>query len=101
MSDVKSDAQGLAGTLVPPWPKARRYPGTRSGWQDRRTRGAQASAVSVGDHVSLAAADGAQASGTVVSVHSDGLRVTVRLDSNTHVRYDVGVSAVKRVATAA
>jgi len=51
--------------------------------------------VSLGDHVSLALGRGVRLSGTVVGLPSAGRRVTVRLDSNPNVLYDVGASALE------
>ena len=50
--------------------------------------------VSLGDHVILEVAGGVHLSGTVVGLRSAGRRVTMRLDSNPRVLYDVGASAL-------
>ena len=52
--------------------------------------------VQVGDHVTLYVGSGVRGSGTVVGLPSRGLRVTVRMDSNPFVVFDVGASAVER-----
>jgi len=50
--------------------------------------------VRIGDHVSLTAAHGEHLWGTVIGLPSGGRRVTVRLDSNPNLVYDLGASAI-------
>jgi len=97
----------MTGSAISAWgwrASARHPAGERKGARavDEFAEGGDEGAlmVSVGDRVSLAVAHGAHAPGTIVAMSCDGQRVTVRLDANANVVYDVGVSALEALATA-
>ena len=58
--------------------------------------GQRSDALRAGDHVTLDVGAGVRGSGTVVGLPSHGLRVTVRMDSNPNIVFDVGASVVEQ-----